>query len=61
MLKRKIYNQLIEWKNKRQKEKISKCLLVKGARQVGKSYIIKNFGENEYESFIYIDFLDTQN
>lgn len=56
MLQRKIYEKLLEWKNKRSKEKIKKCLLIKGARQVGKSYIIKEFGKNEYESFINIDF-----
>ena len=56
MLKRKIYSKLLEWKNQRREEVLKKCLLVKGARQVGKSYIIKEFGMNEYESFIYIDF-----
>ena len=56
MLKRKVYKQLLEWKNKRKNEKLKKCLLVKGARQVGKSYIIKEFGKNEYDSFVYIDF-----
>lgn len=56
MLKRKIYDNLLEWKNKRKKEHIKKCLLVKGARQVGKSYIIKEFGKNEYKSFVCIDF-----
>lgn len=56
MLKRKIYSKLLEWKNQRREEVLKKCLLVKGARQVGKSYIIKEFGMNEYESFICIDF-----
>lgn len=56
MLKRKIYDHLLEWKKTRKDEKIKKCLLVKGARQVGKSYIIKAFGQAEYESFICIDF-----
>ena len=55
MLKRKIYNELLSWKEER-KRGLTKCLLVKGARQVGKSYIIKKFGEQEYKSFIYIDF-----
>ena len=52
MLERKIYSELLEWKNKRRNEKMKKCLLVKGARQVGKSFIVKAFGENEYESCI---------
>ncbi len=52
MLKRKIYNTLLEWKNRETKE----CLLVKGARQVGKTYVIRQFGNNEYKSFIEINF-----
>lgn len=56
MLKRKIYAKLLDWKNQRASEKLKKCLLIKGARQVGKSFIIKEFGKNEYESFINIDF-----
>lgn len=56
MLKRKIYDQLLEWKKSRRKEGLKKCLLVKGARQVGKSFIVREFGENEYKSFINIDF-----
>ena len=56
MLKRKIYSKLLEWKKKRHKEGLKKCLLIKGARQVGKTFIIKEFGKNEYESFINIDF-----
>ena len=56
MLKRKIYDSLLEWKKQRHTEKIKKCLLVKGARQVGKSFIVKEFGQNEYASFVCIDF-----
>lgn len=56
MLKRKAYDDLLNWKNKRKEEKVKKCLLVKGARQVGKSFIIKEFGKNEYKSFVCIDF-----
>ena len=56
MLKRKIYDDLLNWKNKRIIEHVKKCLLVKGARQVGKSFIIKEFGKNEYKSFVCIDF-----
>lgn len=52
MLKRKMYNTLLEWKKSEKKE----CLLVKGARQVGKTYLIRKFGENEYESFVEINF-----
>ena len=56
MLKRKIYDKLLDWKYKRKTEGIKKCLLVKGARQVGKSFIIKEFGKKEYKSFVCIDF-----
>ncbi len=60
MLKRKVYNDLLNWKNER-KNGLKKCLLVKGARQVGKSYIINEFGKNEYDCFIYIDFFRQPN
>ena len=56
MLKRKIYSHLLEWKNSRKQKQIKKSLLIKGARQVGKSFIIKEFGRNEYKSFVCIDF-----
>lgn len=52
MLERKIYKSLLEWKN--QKEKM--CLVVKGARQVGKTYIINKFAEENYENYIYMNF-----
>ena len=52
MLKRKMYDTLLNWKNSEKKE----CLLVKGARQVGKTYLIRRFGDAEYESFIEINF-----
>lgn len=41
MLRRKIYNDLVEWKNKLR----NKALMVLGARQVGKTYIIKKFAK----------------
>lgn len=55
MLKRKIYLDLLKWKEER-KNGLKKCLMIKGARQVGKSYIVKKFGETEYKQFVYIDF-----
>ena len=54
MLKRKVYNELVSWKKQRRDNELKKCLLIKGARQVGKSYIVKEFGNNEYESVFYI-------
>jgi len=55
MLKRKAYDALLNWKNNHEKD----CLMVKGARQVGKTYLIREFGKREYESFIEINFIKT--
>ena len=52
MLKRKIYQSLIELK--KQTEKM--CLVVKGARQVGKTFIIDKFARENYENYVYINF-----
>ena len=52
-VKRKIYDRLLEWK---EKDKGSCALLLDGARRVGKSYIAQQFGENEYKSYLLIDF-----
>ena len=49
VMKRKIYQQLLDWKEKRHGEV---ALLVEGARRIGKSYIVEEFGRNEYESYI---------
>ena len=49
-LKRKIDKYLIEWK----KSKNKMPLIVKGARQIGKTESIKNFGLNNYKSLIEI-------
>lgn len=51
-MKRIAYSGLLEWKNK----KIRKPLLIKGARQVGKTWLMKEFGKNEYESVAYVNF-----
>ena len=52
-MKRKIYNSLLQWK---QEKSGSTALMIEGARRVGKSYIAKQFAQNEYESYILIDF-----
>ena len=52
-LKRKIYDRLLEWKTSSNGRT---ALMVKGARRVGKSYIVNEFGRNEYTSYILIDF-----
>ena len=50
-MKRKLYDKLIEWKNSKNR----KPLLLTGARQVGKTYLLKKFAENEFEHVIYIN------
>ena len=51
-LKRKIDNYLIEWKNNKNRLP----LIIKGARQIGKTNAIRNFGNNNYKIFIEINF-----
>ena len=52
MLKRKITNYLIEWKNKK-----DKCpLILKGLRQIGKTFIVKEFAKSNYENAFILDF-----
>ncbi len=52
-MKRKVYNKLIEWK---QNSNGKTALLIDGARRVGKSYIVQQFAQENYKSFILIDF-----
>ncbi|HDO26641.1 MAG TPA: ATP-binding protein [Bacteroidetes bacterium] len=51
-MKRLIYNRLIEWKNSTNR----KPLLLQGARQVGKTYLVNEFGKKEYTDFITLNF-----
>lgn len=53
IFKRKIYNELLEWKNR---DNGSTAALIKGARRIGKSTIATEFARNEYKSHIIIDF-----
>ena len=53
IFERKIYKKLVEWKNESNGQT---ALLIKGARRVGKSTVAREFGKNEYETFIAIDF-----
>lgn len=53
MLKRKAYQKLLEWKNSHHHN----CLMVQGARQVGKTYLVREFGKKEYKSFVEINFI----
>lgn len=51
-MKRDIYPDLLKWK----KSERRKPLILRGARQTGKTYILKEFGKNEYEKYAYFDF-----
>ena len=51
-MERKAMRKLLEWKRKKDK----KPLLIYGARQVGKTYLVKEFGQKEYRNIIYVNF-----
>ncbi|KKL86669.1 hypothetical protein LCGC14_1942390, partial [marine sediment metagenome] len=51
-MKRKLENELIEWKNREE----HLPLLLRGARQVGKSYLVEYFGKTHFENVIKVDF-----
>ena len=50
-MKREIYSKLLEWQSRRD----HKPLILDGARQVGKTYILKAFGSKEYKNFSYVN------
>lgn len=52
-MKRKIYDQLVNWK---QDGAGKTALLIDGARRVGKSYVAEEFAKAEYKSYLLIDF-----
>ena len=52
-MKRKIYNKLLNWKKESNGEY---ALLIDGASRVGKSYIVRQFAEKEYSSYVILDF-----
>ena len=51
IMKRKIYDNLVAWKNKSERMP----LIVNGARQVGKSYILQKFGKQEFDNYIILN------
>ncbi len=55
MLKRKIINELKNWKEHKNK----KCLVVQGARQTGKTFSVELFGKSEYDEIVEINFKET--
>lgn len=50
MLKREIWNNLLTWK-----ERSHHPLIIRGLRQIGKTFIVKKFGETYYENVVYLD------
>ena len=50
MLQREIWNDLISWKKRPHHP-----LIIKGLRQIGKTYIVKHFGKKFYENVVYLD------
>lgn len=50
-MKRLLYKDLLKWKNSDSR----KPLILEGARQVGKTWLLKEFAKNEYENFLYIN------
>ena len=56
-MERFISKKLLEWKN----SKYRKPLILKGARQVGKTYIVKKFAEENYEGLAYFNFDHDEN
>lgn len=53
LFKRKVYDKLLEWKNK---SNGSKAILIEGARRIGKSTVAEEFGKQNYKSYVVIDF-----
>ena len=51
-MKRHIITELYSWKNSNNR----KPLIIQGARQVGKTWLMKEFGKTAYENFVYINF-----
>ena len=55
MLRRKIYDKLLAWKKRTGKKD---AILLRGVRQCGKTYIVREFGKREYKNFIEINFIE---
>ena len=53
MLKRKIEDTLVEWKNKPE----HKPLVIMGIRQCGKTFIAKHFATENYKNVVYMNFI----
>lgn len=51
-MKRALYQSMLDWKNNPNR----KPLILQGARQVGKTWLMKEFGKNEFEQVVYLNF-----
>ncbi len=58
MLRRKIYDELVNWKNN---SNGATAMMIDGARRVGKSFMAETFAKAEYKSYILIDFGQVSN
>ncbi len=56
-MKREIHQDLLDWKHSKRR----KPLILDGARQVGKTYALKQFGASEYSNVIYLNFEKSKN
>lgn len=56
-MKRDQLQKLIQWKNKKDR----KPLIINGARQVGKTWLLKEFGKSQYDQCAYINFETSKN
>ena len=57
-MERKIYNELLKWKNNTNN---IKPLMLLGVRQTGKTYIIDKFCKENYENYLYVNLLQDDN
>ncbi len=56
-MERKLYKNLMDWKE----NNIKMPLMIIGARQVGKTYTIKEFCEKEFQNYVYINLFEEEN
>ena len=57
MLFRKAMSELLKWK----KDPNKRALLITGARQIGKTYLVREFAKKNYENCVEINFIHKQN
>ena len=57
MFRRKITSEIEKWKNSTGKKK---ALVIKGMRQIGKTFIVRAFADENYENVVYINFKDNE-